>query len=144
MQSISESIHIEAPVEEVWEILSDLDSWREWNPFIREADGVVAEGERLRLKMFPAEGRPMTFTPKVLSATPREELRWLGRLGFPGVFDGEHAFHLSAQDGGTLVTQVEEFRGVLVPLLKKMLQNTRDDFRRLNEALKERAETRAG
>jgi hypothetical protein len=43
----------------------------------------------------------MSFRPKVLAATPGEELRWLGKLGFHGIADGEHFFILTTNDDGT-------------------------------------------
>ena len=43
----------------------------------------------------------MTFAPTVIRAARNQELRWLGRLLLPGVFDGEHSFQLSPTAGGT-------------------------------------------
>jgi hypothetical protein len=34
----------------------------------------------------------MTFRPTVLNAETNRELRWLGHLLAPGLFDGEHSF----------------------------------------------------
>lgn len=141
MKTISASIDIDAPATAVWEVLSDLSGYPAWNPFIREAAGTLAVGEKLTLRMFPADGRPMTFTPRVLAATPGEELRWVGHLVLPRIFDGEHSFVLSAApEGGTRVVQSEVFRGVLVPFTGKLIEGTRGDFERLNEALKKRVE----
>jgi len=36
----------------------------------------------------------MTFRPTILKAEPERELRWLGRLLLPGLFDGEHVFEI--------------------------------------------------
>ncbi|MGY5137094.1 hypothetical protein ACWGJW_32690 [Streptomyces nigrescens] len=93
--------------------------------------------------MFPAQGRPMTFRPRVLIADPGVELRWLGRFLLPGVFDGEHRFVLSQKGGVTRVTQSEQFSGLLIPLLGKTIDATTDNFRLLNEALKVRLEDRS-
>lgn len=140
MRSITTEIHIAASPERVWEILSDLSRWHEWNPFIREAEGEASVGSRLKLRMFPAGGKPMTFRPTVRAAEPARELRWLGRLVMPGVFDGEHAFQLEAADGGTRLTQAETFTGILVPLLASTFTRTETSFGELNRALKARAE----
>ena len=84
----------------------------------------------------------MTFMPTVIRAAPNEELRWLGRLLLPGVFDGEHCFQLTpTADSGTRFVQREVFRGLLVPLLwKSIATNIRRGFEAMNAALKERAE----
>ncbi|MER5642434.1 SRPBCC domain-containing protein [Kitasatospora sp. NPDC002227] len=142
-KAISAEIEIEAPTAEVWEALADLASYPSWNPFIREAHGRVAVGETLTLKMHPTGGRPMTFRPKVLAADPGVELRWLGRLVLPGLFDGEHGFRLHPTGtGGTHLVQSENFSGALVPVTGRVIDRTRGDFTALNEALKKHVENR--
>ena len=143
MRTISREIRIDAPPAEVWAVLSDLSRWHEWNPFIREAAGEARAGERLTLRMFPPNGKPMTFRPKVLAAEPGRELRWLGHLLIPGLFDGEHVFALSGDGGGTTLVQSENFKGILLPLLAGTLKSTELSFEALNAALKERVESGA-
>jgi len=83
----------------------------------------------------------MTFKPTVLAADAERELRWLGRLGVPGIFDGEHSFRLERlPDGGTRFVQAERFRGVLVGLFGTTLQKALLGFEQMNHALKQRAE----
>ena len=141
MRRISTTIDIGATPQRVWGILSDLAAYPQWNPFIRQASGQLTKGATLTLRMVPAQGRAMTFTPTVLAAQPGELLRWIGRLIMPGIFDGTHQFALEdLGDGQTRLTQSETFRGVLVPLAGKTISQTEDDFRALNQALKRRAE----
>ena len=85
----------------------------------------------------------MTFRPTVREASPSRELRWLGHLGVPGLFDGEHAFQLEPTGAGqTRLRQNEEFRGVLVHLLPNSLfDKTRRGFEEMNRALRTRAES---
>jgi hypothetical protein len=138
---LTTSIDIDAPPEAVWAVLSDLPSYPSWNPFIRKASGQLAAGERLDLTMQPEGGRAMRFRPTVLEAEPGRELRWLGRLVAPGVFDGEHRFAIEPTAAGSRLTQEERFTGVLVPLLARGLRKrTLPAFEQMNEALKERAE----
>jgi len=137
--------NIDASPEVVWEILTDFQAYGEWNPFIREIEGVAQKGARLRVRMTPPEGKAMNFKPVVQSAEPALELRWLGRLWLPRLFDGEHVFELEPDaDGSTRLTQRETFRGVLVPFLAHSLNtNIRLAFEQMNQALKERAEQRS-
>ena len=138
---LTTSTEIDASPEAVWAVLSDLPSYPSWNPFIREASGQLAAGERLDLRMQPDGGRAMRFRPTVLKAEPGRELRWLGRLVAPGVFDGEHRFAIEPTAGGSRLTQEERFTGILVPLLAKGLRKrTLPAFEQMNEAVKERAE----
>ncbi len=131
MRAISATIDIAATPQQVWAVLADLDSYPQWNPFIRSASGQLAEGATLTLRLVPAQGRAMTFRPKVLAARPGELLRWIGRLIMPGIFDGTHQFALE---------DTETFRGVLVPFTGKTITQTEADFRALNQALRRRAE----
>jgi hypothetical protein len=64
-------------------------------------------------------------------------LRWLGRVGLPGLFDGEHGFRLEAVAGGCRLHHGERFSGLLVPLFGRMLDATEQGFGALNQALKE-------
>ncbi|HZM76673.1 MAG TPA: SRPBCC domain-containing protein [Candidatus Limnocylindrales bacterium] len=137
MRKITTSVDIEAVPERVWAALTSFDYYPDWNPFIRQASGRLQVGETLTLRMFPAKGRPMTFRPKVLVVEPQRELRWLGRLAVPGIFDGEHSFRLTPIEGGaTRMVQAERFSGALVPFVRGLVDRTVNDFHRLNEALK--------
>ena len=79
--------------------------------------------------------------PTIRRVDPNRELRWLGRLLLPKVFDGEHIFELHSRNGGTRFVQRETFSGLLIPLLwGSMKAPTRRGFEAMNEALKARAE----
>jgi hypothetical protein len=140
VKELRAEIEINAPPERVWAVLTDFGSFPDWNPFIRSISGDVATGSQLEVRMEPPEGRAMTFKPAVLKTEPNRELAWLGRLGLPGIFDGEHHFELQPRNGGTLFVQREKFTGILVPLLGGALEKTRRGFEGMNAALKERAE----
>ena len=102
----------------MWQVLSDLDAYEEWNPFILQAAGRAEVGDRLTLRMQPAGGSERTLRPTVAEAREGELLRWLGRLGVPGILDVNHSFALQDRDGGgTQLVQKEHFRGVLVPFV---------------------------
>lgn len=135
-------VEIQAPPERVWEVLTDFDTYREWNPFIVEAEGRAVPGDRLRLRMRPTGGRATTIRPQVLEAETGRRLRWLGRVLVPGLFDGEHRFTIEPLGPGRVrLDQHEEFRGVLAGLLLRFLgEPTLAGFRQMNQALKARAE----
>jgi hypothetical protein len=140
--AISTTVDIEADAEEVWAVLTDFPAYPEWNPFMDRVTGIPAVEEKLTVHMLLSSGRGITFKPTVQAATPGRELRWLGKLGVSGMFDGEHSFVLDDNgDGTTHLTHSETFSGVLVPLMKSTLRNTEDNFRAFNEALKHKAES---
>jgi hypothetical protein len=132
---------IDAPPSQVWSVLVDLPAYREWNPFIVEAAGKVAVGEKLSLRMALPGREPMSMQPRLLVVQPDHELRWKGRLWLPGLFDGEHAFVLtSLENGRTRVDHWERFGGVLLPIARSMVYDaTVQSFHALNAALAQRA-----
>ena len=138
------TIDIDTPASVVWDVLTDLDAYPDWNPFIVSASGTVATGERLVNRVEPPGGRGMTFKPTVTEVEDGRTFEWLGRLGMPGIFDGRHRFELSERDGRTTLEHSEEFSGILVRFMRKSLdRHSLDGFEAMNAALKERAEARA-
>ncbi len=142
MKELYSDIEIAASAERVWRLLTDFASYPQWNPFIRTISGQPTKGERLEVRIEPPGGRGMTFKPKVLNAEPNRELRWLGHLVVPGLFDGEHTFTvLPLGENRVRFVQREAFKGVLVPLFARSLEaNTQRGFEEMNRALKERTE----
>lgn len=140
-REIRTEIEIEAPAGRVWAVLADLSSYPDWNPFIIRARGELREGGKLAVTIRPPGTKARTFRPTVTSCLPGRKLVWLGRLGIPGIFDGEHIHELQPLDEGrTVYVQREVFSGVLPPLTPRVLEATKEGFRAMNAALKARAE----
>src|SRR5215204_1252878 len=142
MKKLRSEIDIEASAEQVWDILTDFASYPQWNPFIRRISGELKAGERLDVRLEPPDSRGITLRPTVLSAEPNRQLRWLGHLFVPGLFDGEHSLSIQAlEENRVRFVQSEVFKGVLVPLFARSLdKNTLRGFEEMNGALKERVE----
>jgi len=144
MKTLDTSIEIAAPPDRVWQVITDLESFSSWNPFMTKAMGRVVVGDTLSITIAPPGGRSMNFKPKVLEVDPNHRLRWIGRFLVPGLFDGEHLFQVEPLEGGrSRFTQSERFTGVLTWFSGKLLERTRAGFEAMNAALKERSETSA-
>ncbi|MFC7068199.1 SRPBCC domain-containing protein [Halobaculum lipolyticum] len=143
MNTITVTTDIDAPAEVVYEVLTDFAAYPAWNDYTR-IDGVAAEGERLAVSPGPAAGSAPTFRPRVLRADGAE-LRWLGHLWVPGLFDGEHRFRVeTVADDRSRLVQDERFRGLLAGLLvRRYGDDWRANFAAVNEALRTRAEALA-
>ena len=140
MRRIETGIDIAASPEAVWRVLVDFAAYPEWNPLIRRIEGEVRVGAKLRVTVQPPGRNPMTFRPTVRAVDPARELRWLGRVLVPGLFDGEHGFVIEPDGAGCRLRHEETFRGVLVPAFGPMLADTARGFAALNAALKRRVE----
>ena len=138
---IDTQIRIAAPPARVWQVLTDFARYPEWNPFIIAVRGKAQPMERIEVCIRMPGQREHRFKPVVLQATPERALRWLGRVGLPGIFDGEHGFFLEAEGAGTRFRQTESFQGFLVPLLWRDVGPAASaGFEAMNAALKARAE----
>lgn len=141
MIEVSASIDIAAPAQAVWDTLTDLRRFREWNPFIRKAWGSLHTGKTVRVRVRSRIGMPMFFRAKVLSRQGRHELRWRGHFLTRWLASGEHTFTLETLATGVRFAQREVFTGILPWLARGLLvRETQRGFDAMNRALKERVE----
>ncbi len=141
-REIEDQVEIVASPAEVWWQLTNLSGYSNWNPFIIDARGSVCVGRRLTLTIKPDGMPPIVIRPRVIVAEPEQELRWRGRLGFPNLLDGEHTFLIESTGLNRVrFTQREAFSGLLAPgTLAVATDVIAEGFRRMNEALRQRAE----
>lgn len=142
MKEIRTEILIHASPEKIWNFFTDFERYSAWNPFIRSIQGTVAVRNNIRVELAPPDTRSMIIKPKVLRVVPNQELRWVGHIIIPGIFDGEHIFDfIDNKNGTTTFIQREIFTGILVPFLGKLLDdNTRRGFELMNTELKKNCE----
>lgn len=141
-RSLKSEIIIDASSEEVWNVLMNHDAYPEWNPFIIKISGSTKPGDYLETKLQTEGNDPMVFKPIVLKNQFNQEFRWKGKLGIKGIFDGEHYFILEEiSPNQTRFIQGENFTGLFSGLLMKMIvEDTKDGFISMNNALKTRVE----
>jgi hypothetical protein len=137
---MSTSIEINATPARVWEVLTDLRAYGQWNPMIVRAEGTVQKGRRLKVRFAPKGSRAYTFFPKLLVVEPLRELRWLGFPRFPGILDTEHYFVIEPARSGTssVMTHGAVEYGLLAPVASLFLSGTARHFEAMNQALKSR------
>ena len=139
-KEIHTEVIINSPASRVWQVLIDFEAYPQWNPFIRKLTGVARPGNQLTIQMHSGN-RTITFRPTVLAVQPDRELRWLGHLFIPGLFDGEHSFNIEPfGENQICMIQHEKFNGLLVPFSGALLDDTKRSFNAMNQELKERSE----
>ena len=140
MRSYEAAARIDASPEQVWTLLVDVGSWRDWDSGVDRVDGRVALGEKLTLYATMIRDRP--FTVAVTEIRPREVMRWRGGLPL-GLAVIERTYHLDAQeDGSTVLTVREDHTGPLAALLARSTPDLNPSFRQFCNGLKARAEGR--
>ena len=130
-------IEINANAEKVWNTLTDISKHEDWNTLFKVNNGRFVKDTKLDITI-----NDMGFKPKVLTVDANKKLVWLGRLLFPGLFDGKHQFEIVALDNNrVLFKHYENFKGLLVPFMRKSLnRDIVPKFKEMNLALKEYVE----
>lgn len=141
MRNEETEIDIEAPPEAVWKVMTDFDSFPDWNPLITRASGEVKHGEILKVHITLPNSKPRTFKPRLLVAEANKELRWLGTFLHSALFSGEHYFIFEPPGaGGSYFRHGERYSGMLVPVFSGVIEKALVGFELMNVALKERVE----
>ena len=141
MKELRTEIVINASPEKVWQVLTDLDRYPEWNPFICHAIGKVKIGEPVDIDFQPdSQGLKLHCT--VARNQPNRELSWKYHVTHPLLFRGEHIFTIEPLgENSVRFTDCEEFNGLLVFTQAKDIDtNTKRGFEAMDKALKARAE----
>ncbi len=141
MKEIITEIIIQAPKEKVWQVMTDLEAYQEWNPFLVASEGKLKVGERLKNTMV-LDGATQVFKPIITVLDKNQKFEWLGGLPL-NIFNGRHYFILEDLGNGlTKLIHGEKFTGFLHKfIINKIGESTRQGFINWNRALKERVET---
>ena len=142
MRSFEAATRIGAPPEVVWDLLTDVGGWRDWDSGMDRVEGRVALGERLTIHATMIRTRPFTVT--VTEIRPLEGMRWRSDALPFGLALIERTYHLDAQDDGdTVLTVREDHTGPLAGLLGRRTPDLNPSFRQFCAGLKAQAERRS-
>ena len=96
----------------IWALISDAPKYQEWNPVFVEVQGEYRQGAELTYQMKDQSGKTTAVKAKVVKLDPEKELNQFG--GMRGLMTFDHHWLLEPVEGGTKVTQHEEYRGLMV------------------------------
>lgn len=141
MKENRNEIVINASPEQVWQILTELEHYSEWNPLLYRASGKVALGEIVEVDAKTAT-KDMNFVCKVTKAEPFKEFAWMFHVIHPFLFRGVHAFRIEPIDQASVkFIDTETFWGLLLPTQSKDLTtNGLTAMIEMGKALKHRVE----
>ena len=145
MKEIHTQIDIHASAERAWQLLLDFNNYSQWNPFIRQINGVPNVGTKLEIHLHTASGKTRIYRPTITKLEPYHELRWYGKSFIPGMFNGEHIFTIKTFDANhILFLHREIFTGLGVILAGDRLdKDMYQSFEKMNNAFKAQLENAA-
>ncbi len=128
-------IFVNAPIQAVWKIQSDIDGWKNWQTDITKSQ---LDGELVPNEIFKWTSGGFAVTSTIQEVVPQQRLAWSGKA--LGSF-AKHIWMFKPQDGGTLVTTEESMEGWLISLLKPFVPGFLDKSLQVwTQNLKKKAE----
>ncbi|MEO9460377.1 MAG: SRPBCC domain-containing protein [Lentilitoribacter sp.] len=143
LMEIESEIEISAPVDKVWQVVTEIEKWSDFNSAINASTGIASLGSVHSVAMRgqnPSEVGP-TYAPKIISFEERKSYRWRAVMGAGIIFTNDKVFELQATDTGTLLKHNEVFNGMMLPLMKGFMQEgVPPILDEMNQAFKSEAE----
>jgi hypothetical protein len=135
-------IDIDAPIEHVWEILFDIDSYSDWNPFTPRVESTLELDDPVHLYV-RLKGEHLTHRVEYVSAVePPNRVCWRMKIATPLLLAAERCQILTPLgEGRTHYVTEDHFRGLLTPLVMSQFRSgMQRGFDDVATALKQRAE----
>jgi carbon monoxide dehydrogenase subunit G len=113
-------IRVNATPDIVWEIMTNIERWPEWNPDVESAR---VNDELVPGATFQWKAGPGTITSTLQQVERPAVLAWTGKtMGINAV----HVWMIELQESGTLVRTEESWDGLLARLFSGTMQKTLD------------------
>lgn len=142
MREIKTEIHIDASPEKVWSVITDLNSWHEWNPIVKQVKGDAMLGAHLTVTMRGEDGKDAnSYAPIITRFDEPSLLCWRGKMLAELLMTNDKIIKLEKTETGTRLIHRELFKGVIVPLFwNKMEAHVPTMLDSMNSALKAKVE----
>jgi len=144
MKTIKTSIVIQASAEHVWTILTTLDAYADWNPYIVLARGDLVVGQPFRIRRAGDVTRGVGDAVVSAINTTDHTLSWATWWIHSRLLKTEYSFMIEAIDADSIRFLQHETLSGLFPLIWRSgrLDNRRSYMESMNKALKYVAENR--
>lgn len=132
---VEHRVGVPASSKTIWDVLSDLPRWKEWNSVYPQIEGLLRIQQRLTIaEAFP--GQPQRIIrPMVVDWVPNEQILWaLGEMaGLVKRIRFIEIEHLSDEDKNCILSNGEVYDGPLGPMIGKARRKwLRRGFEQLN------------
>lgn len=140
-RAVEHRIGVQAPAEIVWEIVSDFETWHQWNPLYKKAEGQLKIGTALTLEQH-LPGQPATvIAPIVQDWVPYEQLHWRSKRVGGFVTAVRYLEIESMGPASSTFSNGELFIGLLLRFVSRDERRAlKAAFTEMGEAVRDRAE----
>jgi uncharacterized protein YndB with AHSA1/START domain len=108
-------IFIQASPEIVWDVQTDVNAWKDWQPDISKSQLI---GPLAVNSVFKWRSGGFVVTSTIQEVVPQQRIAWTGRaLGSKAM----HIWIIKPEKNGTLVNTEESMEGWLISLLKPLM-----------------------
>ncbi len=137
MKHFESSAEINAPVDDVWAVLTNGAHYTSWDSGVTQFEGAIAPGNSIKVYSEVAPGR--AFPVKIVEFDAGKRMVW--ESGMPlGLFKGRRTFTLTPTGAATRFHMREEFTGPLLPLIGRTIPDLQPTFDKFANGLKARVE----
>lgn len=136
MKAFEATAVINAPIEKVWQVLTNVQDYPNWEPNVTKVEGDVALGNQITIHTAFSE---RAFPVKVAELVPHQKMVWASGMPF-GLFKGARTFTVTQLEDSVKVHTREEFSGVLLPLFSGQIGDLTPTFDAFAKALKDKVE----
>jgi len=134
-------VEIAAPAHVVWEVLTNLGAYREWNPYIVEAEGEVREDAVIVTTISTPGSNEQKVRRRILKLQTNAELRWTATQLVRALAYAAQFFVLPPVENNRVRLRIgENISGIFAPRTPSELSRLSHGLNLLNQAIKRRAE----
>jgi hypothetical protein len=115
-KTISSEVTVDAPVQTVWGVLTDFESYERWNPLQTSVQGHARLGAEIELALAAPSNDMEEFSSEITILRPNRKLAWVTHHVVPGISDREYEVILTPLDDELVRVSLQtRFEGLLVP-----------------------------
>ena len=117
-QSVSAQIQINAPIEQVWAVLADLEHYQDWNPFTYKVKSNLTVGDEVVLHVNLGPKQRVVQKQTIRQCQAPSALDWGMVMAHPTLLKTLRTQRLTKLDASTTLYETrDQFSGLLTPLI---------------------------
>lgn len=138
---IDKTVEINAPAELVWEVLTDVKRYGEWNPFVEQCETTLEPGGPINMKV-RLGSKLQTANEILVDVQPGKRFSYRMKPVPPGALSSFRSHDIEFLDGNrSRYRSYFELKGWMMPLVRGLMgRHLQTGFAGMTEGVKRRSE----